>query len=355
MSFGSQWAVYWANSVADLGASLTIFDIMRGGEAVLGEGEEAERLRGRCEAIHFQKSSSNKHLSFLSLGQKMKSEHRRRPFDACWSVSGAGYALASTIAGIRPRVVYVSGSDVLMAKGPARLINRMNLTRADKVFANGEHLAAAARQQAPNAQIQAIYRGVDVTSFPSGPKPEGPLRIVCPRVFRPIYANHTVVDALLALDGAPPCDFVFAAGGEKLDEEKARFLQRASPDLASRVQWLGGVPHERMIEVLAWSDVVVSASTTDGTPSSVLEGMACGSFPVVSDIPQNMALVTGSGVGMSFPLGDAAALSSCLRTLVDDPSLARSQSPALRSFVEKNADVRVSAQRIYDAVTEAKG
>lgn len=45
------------------------------------------------------------------------------------------------------------------------------------------------------------------------------------------------------------------------------------------------LPRDRMASLLASSDIFVSLGEHDGTPNSLLEAMACGSFPVALDIP----------------------------------------------------------------------
>lgn len=57
--------------------------------------------------------------------------------------------------------------------------------------------------------------------------------------------------------------------------------------MSTSVQFLGRVPHEEMPDLLSQSDIYVSTSRYDGTSVSLLEALASGAFPVVTDIPSN--------------------------------------------------------------------
>jgi len=67
------------------------------------------------------------------------------------------------------------------------------------------------------------------------------------------------------------------------------------------------------------SRVYVSTSPAEGASVSLLEAIAAGCLPVVTDIPSNREWVTHEGNGLLFPAGDTAVLASCLeQAFVDD-------------------------------------
>jgi glycosyltransferase involved in cell wall biosynthesis len=62
-----------------------------------------------------------------------------------------------------------------------------------------------------------------------------------------------------------------------------RAIERLGLDGA--VIMLGSVPAERMPDVYRAADVVASIPSSDSSPRSVWEALACGSSVVVSDLP----------------------------------------------------------------------
>jgi glycosyltransferase involved in cell wall biosynthesis len=74
------------------------------------------------------------------------------------------------------------------------------------------------------------------------------------------------------------------------------------------VQFLGRVPHDEMPSLLARSDIYVSTSCYDGTSVSLLEALASGAFPVVTDIPSNREWIDDGDNGFLVPKEDEILL-----------------------------------------------
>ncbi|WP_414675137.1 glycosyltransferase family 4 protein [Luteibacter sp.] len=82
--------------------------------------------------------------------------------------------------------------------------------------------------------------------------------------------------------------------------------------LAGRVHLLGNVPHARIEALMRAADVYVSASVAESSGYALLEAMACGTFPVVTDIPAARAITGDGRVGKLWRRGDATALADAL-------------------------------------------
>jgi glycosyltransferase involved in cell wall biosynthesis len=95
-----------------------------------------------------------------------------------------------------------------------------------------------------------------------------------------------------------------------LAEVQARIA--ASPTLASRVHLLGRVDHGAIQTLCRAADIFLSASRFEGSGYALIEAIACGAAPVVSDIPSFRALTGAGAVGALAPVGDAAAFARAL-------------------------------------------
>jgi glycosyltransferase involved in cell wall biosynthesis len=60
------------------------------------------------------------------------------------------------------------------------------------------------------------------------------------------------------------------------------------------------------------ADLFVSASRAESCGYAALEALACGTPPVLTDIPAFRALTDGGRVGRLWPVGDAQALAHAL-------------------------------------------
>lgn len=94
-----------------------------------------------------------------------------------------------------------------------------------------------------------------------------------------------------------------------LEDEVRDIVYRSLP-LRLSVRLLGAVPHETIGDYLGAADLFLSASHHEGSGYALLEAMACGVTPVVTDIAPHLA-ITG-GTGASWAVGDARACADAL-------------------------------------------
>ena len=93
---------------------------------------------------------------------------------------------------------------------------------------------------------------------------------------------------------------------------EVRYRIDTDPQLSSRVHLLGRVPHEKVEYLMRAADLFVLGSHREGSGYSVIEALACGLPPLVTDIPSFRSLTGGGAVGRLWPCGDAERLSLAL-------------------------------------------
>jgi glycosyltransferase involved in cell wall biosynthesis len=133
-------------------------------------------------------------------------------------------------------------------------------------------------------------------------------------------------DPLTVLDGVaqaarqlPGLQLWCAFGSGSLLPDVQQRIKR-DPLLAGRVHLLGKVAHARIEPLMQAAELFVSGSHAESCGYALLESMACGVAPVVTDIPSFRALTGGGRVGNLWPCGDAARLAEALvRTAVNRP------------------------------------
>ena len=118
-----------------------------------------------------------------------------------------------------------------------------------------------------------------------------------------------------------------------------RTVQRriaVDPLLRDRVHLLGRVPHERVEQLMRAADFFVLGSHREGSGYSLIEALACGLSPVVTDIPSFRSLTGAGTVGMLWPCGDAHKLSAALMSIASRPQ------PEMRAAVRAHFDAQLS-------------
>lgn len=103
----------------------------------------------------------------------------------------------------------------------------------------------------------------------------------------------TVLEGFIKSDAIINSWLIFLGDGVLSEECKNKASQ------FNQIKLLGNV--NNVAEYLKVSDVIISASTSEGLPNSVMEGAACGLYCCVSDIPQHLEILhQNEQLGCSF-------------------------------------------------------
>lgn len=286
---------------------------------------------------------------------------RRLGVDVVHSFPLTPFASLASFAGA-PHVVTLWGSD-MYKHGQARrlpLIKRACLSRAACVTADSRDLCGrAARAGTPWTRIHLIQFGVDLEAFrPIRAQAENRARlgipesvpvVLSPRGFWPIYNPEVIVEAAAQVErSGVDAFFVLLAGtGDR------GALERLVRSKLSRAIVIGSVPHEEMADLYGLASVCVSIPTWDGTPVSLLEAMASGCIPVVSDTHSAREWVEDGDNGFVVPI-DASALARAVTEAVGHRRAAEI-ARRNRTTIEERADHNVEMDRMAQLYREVAG
>lgn len=122
----------------------------------------------------------------------------------------------------------------------------------------------------------------------------------------------TVIDGFeRALAELPEARLSMVYGEDDLLRDVRARVERSAP-LATRVRLCGRVPHDRLAAYYSAADLLVLGSHHEGSGYALIEALACGCVPVVTDIPSFRAIAGAGRLGALWPPGDAWALGRAL-------------------------------------------
>ena len=139
------------------------------------------------------------------------------------------------------------------------------------------------------------------------------------------------------------------ASGPLLEARKRQARELGIEDL---VVFRGDVPHEEIPALLASAQIYLSASSSDGASSSLLEAMACGIFPVLSRIPANTGWIEDGRAGLYFEVGNATELTDQIERALDDPTLRAQAGQLNRERVETDANMHANMLRLEQLLVD---
>ncbi len=122
------------------------------------------------------------------------------------------------------------------------------------------------------------------------------------------------------------------------------------PRLAQHVHFRGAAAYERMADIYSSADFLLQASRREFSGCAVLEAMACGVIPVVTDIPSFRAMTHNGCYGVLFPPGCPDALTEGVLRISPDDLPAR--SAAIRQHFQAALSFPALARKL-DAVYES--
>lgn len=232
--------------------------------------------------------------------------------------------------------------------------------RIDAVLCEGPHMARCIAALGVDPEKIQIFRlGIDLERIPFVPRTNSdkPKRFLIQGSFREKKGIPYALEALaIVMKNHPDLEITVigaSSGSEREETEKQRILKvTAEHGLGERIQFLGYVPYDRVIQEFYRHDVFVSPSVTSsdgdtegGAPVTVIEAAASG-MPVMSTLHCDIPFVLSEENGAYLvPERDSAALARAIERL-----LAREDwypiVAANRQLIERELDVRRQTEKL---------
>ena len=269
------------------------------------------------------------------------------------------YGLVASMIPGPPVALSPMGTDLLISANNSRLMSlmvRRAIRRADAIFSVAPHMTVKLLSLgAPASRIHTFPRGVDLDRFPHKPRrfPPGRGVVLSNRKMEPVYNIEQLIRAArLVVDRFPEVSFKLYGDGSLRGDLAS--LSRAL-GLGEHVIFAGAVDHVLVATTLEQSDLYVSCSRSDGTSVSLLEAMASGLYPIVSDIEANRSWIRNRENGLLFRLDDPASLADAICSIVAVGGAPGTVLAANRSLVEKEADWATNMPRIREVYKTLSG
>ena len=186
------------------------------------------------------------------------------------------------------QVINAYGTDVFInsVKNPLmQYLCKKALHRAKRIIAVSQRMTEFLVQKfsIPQEKIITTQYGIDLHLFQNKVNMEDrPYDFIVNRLFVKNSNYDFILQSIRALKRNKKDVKLLIVGSGPLKKHIARRIQKYG--LSGNVTLLDAVPAEKMAELLNSARVFLSFTTSDGTPLSLFEAMACGLYPVLSNI-----------------------------------------------------------------------
>ncbi len=153
--------------------------------------------------------------------------------------------------------------------------------------------------------------------YPAAKLTEEPI-VINPRGLRTYVRNDVFFQAIPRVL-AKRRDAKFICASMAGEPQALQWIERLN--LGSAVELLPPLPHAKMADVFRRAQVVVSPSVHDGTPNSLLEGLACGCFPVAGDLEPLREWIRPGENGLLTDATDPQKLAEAILAALEDRNL----------------------------------
>lgn len=244
-----------------------------------------------------------KWMYFVS-GQKAKRVVKRLKPDILHAHFATSGGIASYFIDYPKTILTVHGSDIMSTynRFPWRIMLKKVFARCIKV--NSVSIGLTDKLgcfDVPKSKVSTFNMGIDYDLFCSCltiNKSMDTLTIVVNRSFKPIYNHRTILKSFeILMKRNIPFNAIFIGDGQcRMEIEQ----MCADCGLSNCVRFIGSIPNEAQVAYFNEANVYISASLSDGTSLSLLEALAAGLFPIVSDIEANRAWIKNFENGLLF-------------------------------------------------------
>ena len=205
------------------------------------------------------------------------------------------HGLYAAITGFSPLVVSAWGSDLLIH--PQRsLMNRLLLNytvqRSSLVHVMAPFMARKLEELGIHrGKIVSANFGVDEALLDVQAQTEqGKPVLISTRILKDIYNSATLIRAVAVVRKCHPDILLRFAGDGPLRKPLETLVDELG--LQTNVEFAGFLSGSKLTGALSAADLYLSTSLSDGTSVCLLEAMAVGLFPIVSDIEGNREWIT---------------------------------------------------------------
>ncbi|MEN9742555.1 MAG: hypothetical protein RLZZ65_360 [Bacteroidota bacterium] len=255
-----------------------------------------------------------------------------------------GFMSALANRGYKPLVLTTWGSDVLLLPQKNQFYKwmvRFALKKANIITADAHFMAKAIDALTPEKEVQIANFGVEIQKLAEPVQKEK--LIYSNRMHEPLYRIAVVIEQSAAfLKANPDWKLRIAASGSQTVALQS-LAERTLPENSFEFVGFQG-PADNLMNY-AKAQIYVSIPESDGTAISLLEAMAYGCIPVVSDLPANQEWVKAKQNGLIFSGNLSADFESAL--LLDPENVAKLNADIIDQHATKAVN-QAKFFKLYD-------
>lgn len=263
------------------------------------------------------------------------------------------YGFLAAISGIKPIAIAQQGiTDLWPHNSPLYIFKKIlqdyAFKKADLIHAWGSVMANHMKESNVDmSKVMVLPKGINLGFFEFNDTSHDPIiNAVVTRALQPEY-RHDVILRAFAIIKQKNIKFRLTIIGDGTESEKLNVLAKEL-NIENEIDFTGRIDNNDIPKFLQQSNFYISMPITEGVSASLFEAMACGCFPIVSDLPGNRSWITEKVNGILVPSENHTKLAEELEWAFNNKNITKKAVAQNRKFVEENANYSMNMKRIAD-------
>jgi len=263
------------------------------------------------------------------------------------------YGFLAALTGIKPVAIAQQGiTDLWPHNSPLYIFKKILQDYAFKkaviIHAWGKVMSEHIRlSNVDMTKVFELPKGINLTYFNFNSKDDIKyINAVVTRSLEPEYKHDCILKAFAILKSKNiPFKLTIIGDGSMLTS-----LENLSESLSIKkdVIFTGLLDNEKVAEILQQSNFYISMPITEGVSASLFEAMACGCFPIVTDLPGNRSWIKNHENGILIPNKNHKLLAKELIEATERSTWRKAVVERNRKFVEENANYAKNMKKIAE-------
>lgn len=267
------------------------------------------------------------------------------------------YGYLAAISGVKPVVIAQQGiTDLWPLNSPLyafkKILQDYAFKKADLIHAWGKVMADhMAESKVDMSKVMVLPKGINLDYFEFKENHDDTMiNAVVTRALEPEY-KHDVILRAFAMVKLNQIPFKLKIIGDGTQLNRLKNLAKEL-NIKSEVDFVGRINNNEIPNHLKQSNFYISMPVTEGVSASLFEAMACGCFPIVSDLAGNKCWIKEKVNGILVPSENHTKLAEDLQWAFSNNSVTKKAIIDNRKFVEDNANYETNMKKIVGAYND---
>ncbi len=261
------------------------------------------------------------------------------------------YGYLAALSGIKPIVIAQQGITDLWPVNSSLYIFKKTLQdyafkKADLIHAWGKVMENHMKESNVDmSKVMVLPKGINLDYFEFKDNDNDTMiNAIVTRALQPEYQHDLILKAF-SIVKQKNIPFKLTIIGDGTELKKLKSLAKEL-NIENEAIFTGKINNNDIPKFLEQANFYISTPTTEGVSASLFEAMACGCFPIVSDLPGNRSWIQQKVNGILVSIENEFNLAEELQWAFNNTDFTKKATSQNRKFVEENANYKINMKKI---------